>query len=391
MESLWHAHRPHIYDEAPTGKSPDILIVGGGFAGVSAAAELAAIGARVLLIEKDRLGGGASGRNAGFLLSGAAEDYLTLSRQSGEAVARLMMDLSFQNRRKVQALGEVTGHDLELDATGSFFLSATPEERDHVQAVGRAMRQAGYGAQEVSPEAAGPGLAAMGYGPGLYYPGDGQIHPVKLIHALAEEAHRHGAEFLEGTPVLEIREESGAFSVHTEARVFRTKTLILALNAYFPTLLPEARDWLEPVRGQVLATSPVPRQVFSGPVYANWGYRYFRQTREGRLIMGGFRDLFLKEEVGRELTLHAGIQERLETEARVLAPEARVEARWSGIMAMTPDKLPFVGEVNQGLWVIGGFSGHGVALAPVLGEHLAHMVSGTRSPYPHLGPDRFSR
>jgi len=389
VESLWQEFRPRTFDRIRENLNVSALVVGGGLAGLATALELGRGGRKVAVLEESRIGGGASGRNGGFLLTGAAEDFLVLKREAGLATARLMEALSRENRRKVKVLEERSGLSFDIGATGSYILSVDEDERAHLKAVGAAMREAGYDIRETTPKEAGTHLEEAGYLGGLFVPEDGQIHPQKLIFGLADEARGSGVRIFEASPVTEIRRETGEWTATTPSGTVRAQVAVLALNAYLPRLYPPAEAWIHPVRGQVLATDPVPQGTLNGPIYAQWGFRYFRQLPDGGLIVGGFRDTEITDEVGWELVLNERVQRRLDEEAERLAPGARARKRWSGIMGMTPDHLPVVGEVDEGLWVIGGFSGHGVALAPVLGEHLAHMIEGVRQPYPPLSPARF--
>lgn len=391
MESIWHAHRPRTFEAADPPPTCEVAVVGGGFAGVSAATELARSGADVVLLEAGRLGAGASGRNAGFLLGGAAKDFLGVSTSSGLPTARLMMALAEENRRKVLDLRERSGRDLSYEPTGSYFLSADDEEASHLAEVGRAMRAGGYQVEDADASQAGATLSQAGYGPGLFFPGDGQIHPVELLYALAEEAHHAGARIVEGAQVEGLARGNGAgFTITSRRGKTHAHTVVLALNAYTASLLPQAKAFIEPVRGQVLATQPVPKTL-AAPVYADRGFRYNRQLQDGTLIIGGYRNAALDEEVGWDLALNERVQSLLDEEAHRISAGARAHRRWCGIMGMTPDALPVVGEVEDNLFLIGGFSGHGVALAPILGEYLAQMVTGVRGALPPLDPMRFTR
>ncbi len=389
MDSIWHSHRPRSFETPDLPGRCDIAVVGGGFAGISAALELTRSGADVVLLERERLGAGASGRNAGFLLGGAARDFLEVSRSHGLPTARLMMALAEENRRKVMALRESSGRDLSYEATGSFFLSVGAAEASHLAEVGEAMRAGGYPVVSTDAARAGASLPAAGYGPGLFFPADGQIHPLELLYVLAEAAHHAGARIVEEAGVEELRrQEDGTFLVVSPRGSVRCDVVVLAMNAHLGSLVPSARAFIQPVRGQVLATQPLPK-VLQGPVYAEWGYRYNRQLPDGTLVVGGYRNAAIDEEVGTDLVLSERIQALLDEEARRIHPEARARHRWCGIMGMTPDALPVVGPIAEGLFLIGGFSGHGVALAPILGEYVAQMVLGVRGVVPPLDPHRF--
>lgn len=390
MDSLWHALRPRAWPALSGDQRADAVVVGGGLAGVSAALALAAAKRRVLLLEAGRLGEGASGRNAGFLLGGAADDALTLARGRGWAVARLMAELAEENRHLVrQVLGGQHG-DSGLQEVGSFQLAVDAAEAEHLAMLGQSLRDMGYQAEDVGPEAVGPTLRQAGYRGGLFLANDGQLDPLRLLYLLASGAEHQGARIYEASAVQSIEADGDRVSVRTERAAVHADICILAVNAHLAHLYPLASAWLQPARGQVLASQPLKRPVLRAPVYAEYGLRYFRQCADGRLLMGGFRNLAVAEETTWDLQLNPVLQSRLERELMLLAADAVVEHRWAGIMGFTSDHLPVVGALAPNLWTVGGFSGHGLALAPLLGRQVVEMALGQRRPYEALSPDRFA-
>lgn len=391
MDSLWQDLRPKHWPALAGDLEVDAVVVGGGLAGVSAALALASYGQRVILVEGGRLGQGASGRNAGFLLGGAADDFLTLAAARGRAVAEMMAKLAEQNRRLVKAALEEAGGGSVLEGVGSFALAVDPAEAEHLVRLGETLRELGYSADPAEPEMAGPTLRQAGYLGGLFFPADAQLHPLRLVYALAAGAERQGVSIYEGSPVEAVSSDGTGVSVKAAGATVRAGVCILAVNADLARLFPPAAAWITPARAQMLASRPLPRPVLSAPVYAGHGFRYFRQDTDGRLLIGGFRNLAVDAETSWDLELNPQLQDRLERELALLAPDAEVERRWAGIMAFTPDHLPVVGALGSHLWSVGGFSGHGLALAPLLGRQVAEMALGRRPPYPALSPQRFGQ
>src|SRR5205807_583931 len=125
---------------------------------------------------------------------------------------------------------------------------------------------------------------------------------------------------------------------------------------------------VRPVRGQMLATAPVARRVFERPAYANRGYRYWRQRPDGRLLVGGWRDTAVDEEVGEDERTTSRIQKQLEGFLRERCAEAEITHRWAGTMGFSHDALPYVGHLASGVFVNAGFTGHGMAFATATGE-----------------------
>jgi glycine/D-amino acid oxidase-like deaminating enzyme len=227
------------------------------------------------------------------------------------------------------------------------------------------------------------------YTGGIFYPGNGEINPGTFVRAVAG-AVRSRVRIFEGTPVLEIRPGERHTLLTLEGEV-RARAVILATNAYTSRLLPEAP--IAPTRGQVIATSPLARVVVPFPMYANFGYQYWRQTIDGRLVMGGWRDLDIATEVGTEERLHSGIHATLDDFCHTVAgTEAVVEYRWSGIMGFTPDALPLVGSIPgvDRMYVAAGYSGHGVSMAFACGGRVALRAIGADSDLPaSFDPERY--
>jgi gamma-glutamylputrescine oxidase len=139
----------------------------------------------------------------------------------------------------------------------------------------------------------------------------------------------------------------------------------------------------------MLATAPHGTRLFPQPTYANRGYRYWRQTREGHILVGGWRDLASEEEVGEEEHTTTRIQAALDTflaEHRVDAP---VSHRWAGIMGFSHDALPYVGRTAAGPYICAGFTGHGNGFAVEAAALLSVLLRGDVHPDADLfDPDR---
>jgi gamma-glutamylputrescine oxidase len=164
----------------------------------------------------------------------------------------------------------------------------------------------------------------------------------------------------------------------------RAQLALVCTNARARELLPWYADKVDPVRGQMLATSPAPR-IFQRPIYADHGYDYWRQDRQGRVILGGWRNLDPDSEVGTDDLLHPGIQARMEAFIRRFSALSGVEIthRWSGTMGFSRDGLPLVGPAPgaPGALAAVGFTGHGFGFAWMAGEALAATVSQGEHPF----------
>jgi gamma-glutamylputrescine oxidase len=200
------------------------------------------------------------------------------------------------------------------------------------------------------------------------YADDGDLHPVKWVRGLARSAVRAGARLHESTLVTAVSEGR----VTTGAGVIAAGAVVLCTNAYTAHL---TRTRVRPVRGQMLATAPA-RPTFARPAYAKRGYQYWRQTIDGRVVVGGWRDTAVEREVGEEEATTDEIQSQLAAFLREHRIDAPVTHRWAGTMGFSHDALPYVGHIGARLFVCDGFTGHGMAFGPASAEIVATLVRG---------------
>lgn len=334
----------------------DVAIVGAGVAGVATAYFLASAGASVVLLEARGVAEAASGRNAGFLLAGVAENFVAASRRYGAERALRIWRFTKRTHSLVRSL--VGEHAIECDLAwkGSDQIAGDDEEWGEIEESARCLA-----AQGVAVTADAATRSAT-------YAEDGELHPVRWVRGLAAAAARKGAVFHESTDVVGV----APGVVRTATGLVRAGAAVLCTNAYTAHLVSSR---VRPVRGQMLATAPA-RPVFPRPAYANRGYRYWRQTADGRVLVGGWRDTAADVEVGEEERTTDAIQRQLEgflNERRIDAP---VTHRWAGTMGFSHDALPYVGEVAPRVFVCGGFTGHGMAFGPASAELVATLVRG---------------
>jgi glycine/D-amino acid oxidase-like deaminating enzyme len=341
---------------------PDVVVVGGGVTGCSAALELARRGLRVRLHQEREIAGGASGRNGGFALRGGAAPYDVLADSIGrERTLRLW-------RWTEEALAEL--RDLAGDAfrpVGSLRLAADAEERDELRREWEAMVADGLAVDWVD-EPGGP-LEAR-FPAAIFHPPDGALQPARWVRRLARLAVEAG---------VEIREHSRVESVGQAG----ADVVLVATDGYPSGLLGPLEGLIVPTRGQMIATEPLPERLFEVPHYGRHGFDYWHQVPDGRILAGGFRDTSLDSEFTADEVTTEPIQAALEQfVADLVGWPLQVEARWAGIFGMVLDFLPAVGPVPglDGVWVAGGYSGHGNVLGYACGKLAARAIAGDRDP-----------
>jgi len=355
--SLW-LKEPHEPLPRPrAGGRPDVVVIGGGVTGCSCALTLAERGVRVRLYEAREIAGGASGRNGGFALRGATVPYDEARRELGDERARLVMQLTERSLDRMEALAGDA-----FRRVGSLRLAFDENEQAALRREHEALRDHGFAVEWV--DELQPPLDRLYLG-AILHPGDGTLQPARWVRRLAAHAAAAGADIREGERVRVEELDADA--------------IVVAGDGFIPQLLPELP--VRATRGQVLATAPLRELRYERAHYARGGYDYWQQLPDGRLVIGGQRDASLETENTEVEETTALVQERLELLVeQLVGHRPAVTDRWAGIWGTTPDLMPLLGEVREGIWVAGGYSGHGNALGLACGDLVARAILGERPP-----------
>jgi sarcosine oxidase subunit beta len=375
------------------GRSPDVIVVGGGVTGTSIAWRLAEAGHRVLLLERRGICGGASGRNAGHTGAGSG---MHIAPQT----ARALHAITTANLQLLKSLPDELGQDFELRLPGSMDVITTPEQLAHVKETVITKYEAGSDVELLDPDAARsimPSLSPRILG-AAYTRDRGHLWPFALVTGMADAATREGAEIRTGARVERlVRAGDRITGVVVDNEPILAGEVVLATNAWTPQLLPELPTGaLVPARGQILVTQPLP-PLLACPFGTNFDKEYGRQTPGGQIVCGGYRRLDVDEGLGtyrEEVTLPvlAGIARCLTDLFPVLRGKARVVRAWSGIMGFTADGLPLIGryEPAPGLTIAAGFNGSGFSWGVVLGKVVTRLLGGQESEF-DIAPFRPAR
>lgn len=334
----------------------DVVIVGGGIAGTSLLWHLERRRIDAVLIEREHIAWGASGRNAGFLLAGVASSYAEAVRTYGREKAREVWEVTNENHdRMVEA---ARGQDVGHRRLGSAIVPSGEEERALL-----------IESQSLLSE---DGFEARWDGTRLVNPRDGEIDPSAMVAALARQAKPRAIR--EGVNVVKIDVGPRGVHVLTEREECLTGVLILATNGYTSQLLPDVK--IQPTRAQMLATAPESRHLVDMPVYSHYGYRYWRQLGSGEVLIGGWRDTTLETEKTYDGEPTPEVQEHLDRAVRELGAEGEVTHRWAGTMGFTESGLPMAGPLEgmKDVYICAGFTGHGMGFAFMTAKRVAEMI-----------------
>ena len=373
-------------------KQYDFVIVGGGIAGLSTAYWLQKENpkAKIALIEKNRIGFGASGRNAGFVTCGSLEHFMKLQTKFRLPKALEIWKFSEENRRLlVEHIIEDKADQVDYQQTGSCTVAPSDMHWEKYQDVAQLMKTHGLDVQVIAASTLEADYGIKGFAGGVVYKGDGFVHPVKLLERLRAKLT---IDIFENTEVFQIEDKKSTQEIKTDQGFFEAPKVLLTLNAYLPMVLKDFKNKILPHRGQILVTESLPYFV-KGPCYLTKLLCYFRHLPSGHLLVGGFRNLSLETENTLLDQTTDVIQEALLQFIKdhfKHGKKAKAAYQWSGIMGFTPDEQMLIGPSpeNPNIHLMAGCSGHGMGLSFHAAKVLVSSLSGATIPS-HLDIRRF--
>lgn len=356
----------------------DFIVIGAGLIGLQVALQIRqrASQARVMVLERGILPSGASTRNAGFACFGSLSEILADVRSMGSDAALALVAKRQQGLVRLRALlgDEAIGYE---DAGGhELILRHQRMLLNDVDEVNRLLQPV-FGAAVFHPMKEAPGNRGFGdpVDTVLSNAFEGQLHSGMTMRALRALAAAEGVEIINGVEVIRLHEEDRSVRIETAHGIdFRAGQVAVCTNAAIPQLLPGLQ--IEPARGQILLTAPIPALPWRGAYHMDEGYFYFRNLGD-RVLLGGARHLAFSDERSFEMKTSEVIQNALEDVLRkIILPgqEVAIEQRWAGIMGFSPDKQALVRRVGQRRLAAFGCNGMGVALSPMVAQEAADLL-----------------
>lgn len=378
----WDALPPRTPDQSDLPESADVVIVGAGLTGSSAAATLARAGRDVVVVEQEYPGYGASTRNAGFIGRHFKHSLTDLLKKFDQ-------DTAISYFRELQRIFDFTidlikdeGLDCGLQENGRFIAAMNEQDFDTLKAEyalrGKLLNEEftvvedGGATEYRSPKVVG----------GILLREQAAIHPGLYAHAMATRATSSGAKVISGTAMLGVRRVGQKFVVSTSRGDIRCNDVLIATNGYSGDALKWVKRRLIPIRSYIIATEPLPQAVLDEVLPHNRTYtdrrkasNYLRLSTDGsRIVFGGQTGAELEDRLD-----VAGLKVREEMVG--IFPQlrdVRLSHAWTGRCAATIDMIPKLG-VKNGVHFALAYCFSGNALAPYLGHHAALRILGQRA------------
>jgi gamma-glutamylputrescine oxidase len=359
-------------------RTADICIIGAGYTGLSAALHAAETGARAIVIEAERVGFGASGRNGGQIHTGLRKEQSELEHWLGAGHARDLWALSEEAKALVRSL--VARHAIACDLKPGLIIAAHDGRAANALARDTEHLATDYGyrdARMMSAEETANAIGSNIYCGGRLDKGGGHLHPLNYVRGLAAAAERAGAEILEQSRVVAIEQTNGSVEVRCETGGVFAGKAILATDAFSGALVPELARYIGHIESFVTATAPLPESLCEQILPRDEAVAdtrhvldYYRKSGDGRMLFAGREAYFgMPKDVARL------VRPRM---LRVF-PQLRhvpTEYAWSGTVGITVTRMPHFGKLGERLFFAHGYSGQGVSLATLGGRLLAEAAQG---------------
>ncbi len=359
----------------------DAVVVGAGYAGLSAAIELAQRGMNVVVLEAERVGAGASGRNGGQVIVGYASGQHPFVEQLGRADARRAWDMSMESIRLLD--GHIEQHHIECDRVhGYLHLADSPRKARALVADMQELRDDyGFDSQLYTGVEVRQHLESPRYCAAAFESVSGHLHPLKLALGLAAAARKLGVKIYEHSPVTAL--QRGAKLVASTQRGSVTASFgVLAgnctLGEFGPQVAPELTPRIMPVGTYMIASAALDAALCERLIPSNaaacdnnFVLDYFRFSADHRMLFGG--------EVSYSTATPTNLKEVMRRRMVQVFPalaDVAVDFVWGGFVDISMDRAPDFGRLGRNLYYLQGFSGHGVATTVLGGRLVAEAVSG---------------
>ncbi len=366
----------------------DVAIVGGGLAGLSAALSLIERGHKdVVVIEANRAGWGASGRNGGFVSPGFAGGMKPLIRRYGPDRARELYSLTLDAVKLVRS--RIDRYGIECEPVDAGMIRAWwTDDADGARRDGEELSNVLGVTWDFWPrETLRAALATRRYYDGLYRREGFHFHCLNYARGVARAIEAGGGRIFEATPARAVEPDGSGWSVRTGKGRIRARRVIVACGGYIRGLHPAMSAAIQPIATYVIATEPLGDRM-KDVIRGDWMIMdtrfdpdYYRPLRDTRILFGGGIAIWGEKP--------PGLRERMRRRLLAVYPQladVKIETAWGGTMGYPVHKMPMVGEFEPGLWYTLGYGGHGMGTTAMTGELVAAAIAQGDDRYRLLAP-----
>lgn len=376
----WYSRSAHPAPAHPRlqgRETADVVVLGAGLTGLSAALELAQAGLSVIVVEARRVGWGASGRNGGQVIFGFGCEQPKIAAMVGPALSRRMFDWSIEGVRLVRE--RIATHGIDAGwRDGHAHVAIKPRHIDELKAWQSDLAENyGYALPWWDRDQLRAQLDSPRYLGALYDPASGHLHPLNYTLGLARAAVAAGVRIFEHSPVLSLSRGSRPV-LRTAQGEAEGAFCVLAGNALVHGIAPELDDKIMPVGTYVGATAPLGEArarslIRNGMAVAdiNWALDYFRLSEDHRLLFGGRASYSTLPPPNLP-----GTMQRRMTRVFPQLQGVKFEQVWGGLIDISLNRAPHWGRLGDNVYFAQGFSGHGVAATGLAGRIVAEAIRG---------------
>ncbi|WND02093.1 FAD-binding oxidoreductase [Temperatibacter marinus] len=386
-DSYYSAYRRDIdmFDRLEGAVDVDVAIVGAGFSGISAALQLAEKGFKVVVLEQNQVGWGASGRNGGQLIGGYGQDlanYEDIKNTFGSDNAKAVFDMGIECVDIVSDVIEKYNIDCDLK-WGYLDAAMKKSELKELQETAETMERLGYPHKMqcyTDKSSLKEVIDSNQYMGGLVNMGWGHLQPLDLVRGEARAAQRLGVKIYEEIEVIEI-ERGDRVSLKTRKGQVSAAQVIVAGNAYLGKLEPKLAARVLPAGSYIIATERLEPEVINRLMPADyavcdqrWALDYFRMSADGRLLFGGLANYSARHP--------ASIKKALLPNMLKVFPQlddVRIDYEWGGYIGIGLNRIPQVGQLDHNIYYAQAYSGHGVAPTHMSARLITEAISGDKS------------
>ena len=371
------------FPKMTTDHNAKLCIVGGGFAGVNTALSLAEKGwvksNETVILESEVIGFGASGRNGGFAFSGFSRGEDLLVKELGVERAKFFFHGTIEGVNQIRNRAKTYNIDCDIVDKGVIWVNWF-KDQEVLRSRAKLLKEAfGVDWKWMDEREVRQVLKSEQYHDAVFEENAFHLNPLKYVRGTAAAAEKQGVKVFEETPATKLEKTGKRWKITTPRGVVTADNVLLASGGYLAGLNKNIDNAMLPVATYVMVTEPLGEKLQSvintqAAIYdTRFAFDYYRPLPDTRILWGGRISIFDRNA--------DGVKRVLLRDLLYVYPQLkgiRIDFAWSGMMGYSLHSMPYIGKVDEGLYLCQGFGGHGVAATSFGGELIANSISSNR-------------